>query len=912
MPVSNQGPVDEILSIEGMYSRVHQDYEYLIHCLEEVFEEVGQSELAQEFSEMGSDNKQELSDSLIHASSLAFQLINMVEENVANQVHRRQEILGGERASKGLWPHRLKQLQSEGKFNRDELYSLLKNTCVEPVLTAHPTEAKPSAMLAQLRELYLLLIKLEPSHWTPNEREQVRKEIKTVLERLWRSGEIKHFQPVVENEVEGVLYYFTEVFPDVVQKLDQNLLQALNHAGLEPEPGQESSLPLPQLSFGSWAGGDRDGHPLVTSQTTKKTLALMRQRAIQKVDEMLREVAPKLSFSKTLVAPDLQLNQFIDSTLKSFSPEVQESLQTLRFEPYHLAVELIRRKLSQQRGISVQELRQNLEMINSSLLRINSLRLSRQLIQPLIRHLDCFGFHLASLDIRQNSRFHEQALTELLKTAGLTDYDYENWDEGKRLTFLESELLSPRPFIIPGTPLEGEAAEVIATYQVLRDQLMEFGPNGLGSLIISMTRSLSDLLAVYILCREAGLATYDKGLICQLPIVPLFETVEDLQHSPKIMDQFLRHPVTQRSLKALQSNRESSRPQQQVMIGYSDSNKDAGILASQYNLHQAQRALSKIGMDQGVQIRFFHGRGGTVSRGAGPTDRFLEALPAGSIQSDLRLTEQGETIAQKYANLVTSCYNLEVLSAGVTYASQLEHDQEDLCREIAGQLAQFSQEKYQTLLKSEGFVDFYSQATPIDVIEQCRYGSRPSRRKGKRTLDDLRAIPWVFSWNQGRFYFPGWFGVGTALSRLKSECPDSFQSLLKNLRHFKLLNYVLLNVDTSLASSNPCIMQLYAELVTDLDLRDKIMEEILDEHQLTNSMLGEIFGGKREKRRPKLCRTLNLRAKPLELLHHYQVKLLKKWRALSPEQQTAEQGTTLLHSLKLCVNGIAAGERTTG
>ncbi len=399
-------------------------------------------------------------------------------------------------------------------------------------------------------------------------------------------------------------------------------------------------------------------------------------------------------------------------------------------------------------------------------------------------------------------------------------------------------------------------------------------------------------------------------MICALPVVPLFETEADLRGGADILREFLQHPLTQRSLK-LQA--QDSTPTQQVMVGYSDSNKDSGILASQWALHLGQRQMSAVGDELGVRIRFFHGRGGTISRGAGPTHRFLEALPVGSLSGDVRLTEQGETIAQKFANQNTATYNLELLLAGttgVTLGGKKGDSREHEMEPIADQLAIWSRDAYKKLLHTEGFIEFFQGATPIDALEHARIGSRPARRTGKRSVEDLRAIPWVFSWNQSRFYLPGWYGIGSALRRLSNEDTLAFEQLTGDVRNWPFMRYVLTNVETTLASADLELMSAYAELVEDRAVRARFMDEISAEWHRSREMLARIFGQSFETRRPRMNETLELRARALKLLHHQQIALLRQWRELRKNDEA--QAEAMLPQLLLSINAIASGLRTTG
>jgi phosphoenolpyruvate carboxylase len=464
--------------------------------------------------------------------------------------------------------------------------------------------------------------------------------------------------------------------------------------------------------------------------------------------------------------------------------------------------------------------------------------------------------------------------------------------------------LAPR-----GARLGAKAQEILETYTVIADHLAGHGPEGLGALIVSMTRDVSDLLTVYVLAREAGLLRQtEHGIACMLPVVPLFETAEDLQRSPRILADFLDHPITRASLEL------RGRAVQQVMLGYSDSNKSSGLFASHWNLHMAQYFLSDAAKERGVHLQFFHGRGGTNSRGAGPTHRFMDSLANNSLSGSLRITEQGESIAQKYGSTPTAAYNLELLLAG-TAATTLRHTipYERNARRIAlgDRLSELSEAAYRELVGMDGFLAFWGEATPIDALEHSYIGSRPARRTGRRTLEDLRAIPWVFSWLQSRYYLPAWYGLGTALARLEQADAAAFDFVRESAQHWPFMRYVLYNAETSLASADLEIMRDYAGLVRDASVRERFYQIISDEYRRTETQIDRIFGAPRAQRRPRMQATLDLRDAALRTLHHRQIALLRTWRAhRAGGDETA--ANALLPSLLLSINAIASGERTTG
>jgi phosphoenolpyruvate carboxylase len=672
---------------------------------------------------------------------------------------------------------------------------------------------------------------------------------------------------------------------------------------------------VPKLTFGTWIGGDRDGHPLVTPEVTSKALRMLRRAALELLRTQILEVAGQLTLSRHLNHVPDNIETRIDELAFTLADDTVANDLHQRFqeEPWrHLAALIAARLRKQIAGgpgyDSPERLARDLDLIAETIRENGCHHLAEQQLRPLRQTLEIFGFHLATLDVRQNSDFHDRAIAQLLVAAGIPDGgNYAEWPEDRRLEFLNRELESPRPFLHDRCPAGTEADLVLDAYRVLASHLRDHGPGGIGSLIVSMTRQLSDLLGVFLLAREAGLATPSAdGLVCPVEVVPLFETMDDLDHSPEILAAFLDHPMVRR-------RRSSS---QQIMLGYSDSNKDCGILTAGWALHRAQRALSKTAAEHDITPRFFHGRGGTISRGAGPTHWFMAALPHGSMSGGFRMTEQGETIPQKYSNLANATYNLELLVAGaaVTTAQHQQPDPDtDPARDFFPDLSASSRRAYQDFLRADGFIDFYRRATPIDALENSRIGSRPARRSGKKghSISDLRAIPWVFSWTQARFYLPGWFGVGSALEALKSSAPDRFKAFKESIPRSPFTSYTLTNVETNLASANPELMRAYAELVEDTAVREKFMGLIRDEFNRTRDLLAELLDGQMHERRPRMAKTLEIREAPLRVLHLQQIELLREWRGLlaAGEESRAE---SLYPRLLLSINAISAGLRTTG
>jgi phosphoenolpyruvate carboxylase len=895
--------------------KADQDLSHLLQCLHEVLTEIGEADLAATLTGDGAERPDGISDrQFAQLCSIVFQLLNIVEENAAVQERRRRETAEGLAAEPGTLGWAFARLKEQG-VAAERIARLLPEIRVEPVLTAHPTEAKRATVLEWHRELYLRILDLENRTWTPQERRRIREQIKVLLERLWRTGEIFLEKPDVASERRNAMHYLAGVFPDVLPLLDARFQDAWDDAGFPAELVDEPDE-WPRVSFGLWVGGDRDGHPLVTAEVTAETLGELRARAVALIERQLVALARRLSLSDLLQAPPDTLRERIAIGVRELGAAGEQAVARNPEEPWRQFVNLMLARLP--RGadraaspvyVKPAELQADLALLDASLVQAGAGRLAAADVRPLARLVQAFGFHLATLDVRQNSAFHDRALVQLAAAAGVDAAGFDTWTEDERLRFVTRELASPRPFVREGQRVGSEADAVLDCYRVLRACIDRNGRPGIGPLIVSMTRSVSDLLVVYLLARDAGLLTFGPdGPVCALPVVPLFETIEDLERSPAILEQFLAHPITTRTLASLRPV-----PTQQVMIGYSDSNKDGGIVASFWHLYRAQHALADVTERAGVRLRLFHGRGGTISRGAGPTHRFLSALPPRTLSGKLRMTEQGETIAQKYANRLTAVFNLELLLAGTIATTALGHTADRAphpAEPLMDRLAAASRRAYQDLVRADDFVSFFREATPIDVIEASRIGSRPARRTGQQTIADLRAIPWVFSWSQARFYLSGWFGAGAALESMGREDPDAFERLRTCAFEWPPLRYLITNISSSVMAADPEVMALYAGLVTDEGRRDRMMERITAELDASRRMLEQIFGGPLVERRPRAASSLARRANRLRLLHEQQVRLLRRWRPA--REAGTNEADVLLIDLLVTVNGIAGGLGTTG
>jgi len=914
--------------IKTLLGKPYRDLEFLLQCFSEVLQENKENELASQIpwlSETVPDFGNHDQKKIFHLYSIAFQLLNLAEVNGAVQNRRQKQEKEGLDSVNGLWGSVLIDLKQQGVEGK-KILEQFKQIEVEPVLTAHPTEAKRPVVLSLYRQLYLLLVKLENSMYNSYERDEVKHDIKRILHKLWFIGEIFIEKPAVESELENVLHYYYKVFPEVLPFLDFRLKQAWKQVGFEAEL-IEDTTGFPSVTFGNWVGGDRDGHPLVNAGVTQYTLNAFRLHAFKLIISKLDELSDKLS----IYCDSEILPAAFTKRLHQLEIVTEQLNMGPGNEPFRYFLKLLKQNLPvverSEGGLELHqtpysyrnsgELTNDLILLKKALKHFGAWSIADYDVQKLLRHLDIFGFHLARLDIRQNSEYYEEALLEIIRTSMPLRHQSLAKDKEKLREFILKELDQNRPFISRPDMLESEPArEAVQTFLTLAGHIRIWSERALGSLIVSMTRNTVDLLSVYLFVREAGLSgNSQQGMICPMPVVPLFETIEDLKKSPQIMDEFLSHPLTRNSLEYVKESRNRQQLVQDVMIGYSDSNKDGGIIASTWYLYDAQVKLSEVGKKHGVNIRFFHGKGGTISRGAGPTHWFLKSLPASTLFGLIRVTEQGETIERKYANKGNAAYNLELLLAGTTHRTILntleKHGSEESLQELFSYMAEESYRAFKGLTAHPSFIRFYEQATPIDVIESSKIGSRPSRRRGKRTLEDLRAIPWVFSWTQSRMHISSWYGVGSTLSKMKHEEGDKY-TLLKNLsRSDDFVRYVLTNVDTSLAATDEHIMTMYAQLVEDSKVRSDILGQLLNELKLTRDMMLDLLQSPISERRVSHHHSTRLRAEALLPLHREQVSLLRSWR-MAKNERNVSKSEELLQKLLRSVNAIANAMGTTG
>ncbi len=890
-------------------SKIKDDFIYLIETFSEMLVSVGEDELAKKLPWINENptlaNTTKIADQkIIQALSIAFQLLNLVEENNATHYRRKSEFFMGPESIRGSWAETLNTLKDDG-YSESQIGTVLAKLNVMPVLTAHPTEAKRVTVLEIQRELYQLLVKRENPNWSPQEQDVLHHEILGLLERWWLTGDIYLEKPDLADERNNLLYYFANVFPKALNISDQRLKFAWKQSGYDPKKLSLAEQ-YPLLKLGSWVGGDRDGHPFVTPEFTADTLKKHREVALDLHMRNLKDLARKISISSKLTNTPVWFLEEISKRVEEFGDAGVHAVERNPNEPWRQFTNLLILKLERTINLSGSDnyyespsaLLEDLKILEKAFTSVGSEMIVEDLIFPIERQILCFGFHLAKLDIRQNSSYHDKVMEQMLTAAGFDKTDFSNWSEQERLDFINTELNINRPFLPAGFSCGLEADNVLGYFRVIKDFTDQYGNEGIGTIIVSMTRSLSDLLVVYLFLREVGLNSAD------FQVAPLLETIGDLESGEDILDAFLSHPKTKERLE------KSNNRFQEIMLGYSDSNKDGGILSSRWTIYKTEAKLTATARKHDVELTFFHGRGGTISRGGGKIHRFLDSMPPGSVSGSIKMTIQGETIANQFANLLNATYNLEMFLSGTAkQAAQSSLDDEfEAIFPTLDELVTKSNATYRSLLDHPGFIEFYSQATPIDVLEESKIGSRPARRTGQRSLEDLRSIPWVFSWNQSRFNLTGWFGVGHALQAMKESDPETYTNFKKLAEDWPFFKYLIIQIETNLLNSDPTIMNKFADYVQNHELKSEIMSLIMDDYNFALAATDHVMGSEKATRRSTKVKDSQLRKEALDMLHELQLRYL----GMKRNAKSGDNISNLLNHLLLTVNALSGGLKSTG
>jgi phosphoenolpyruvate carboxylase len=860
-------------------------------------------------------------ESVAQAFTIYFQLINVAEDNHRARVLRGRIRAESPRPIADSIRAAISELWQDG-VDDSEMQLIVDRLQIEPVFTAHPTEAKRRTVISKLRHIGRLMSELDAGNLLPTEESRAKQELQAEISILWLTAQSRVAKPLVTDEVKTGLHYFEttlwEVVPQVYRAMQSALEEFYPHV----------TMPRRFLTFGSWIGGDRDGNPNVTAFVTAETLRLHRGLALSKHAEKVRRLNRSLSLSEKLHQPSAELMSLLQEEAADFSRHMRFLAEQYPEEPYRLLAAALKANLDDANHDPVKsrllendnspmadiraasDLIQPLERIDRSLRNGRTDTIADSMLKDLLIQADVFGVSVARLDIRQLSDAHDQALAEVFATLGISK-DYQQLAEEQRVQLLTQQLAAKTPDLGDPSSYSEATGEILKLFRVISRAVELYGSEVIGPYIISMTKGVDDVLGVLLLAKWHGLCLREDGKKQSLPaIAPLFETREDLVAAPNIMQRLFEHP-------SYRAHLEMQAREQIVMIGYSDSNKDAGFLTATWELYQAQDKLQQCCRGAGVGLTLFHGRGGTIARGGGPTNRAILAQPPGSVEGRIRITEQGEVINEFYFHREIAKRHLEQLVSAVLIASSPGHKRISTPKaawiSTMEQLAATAYTAYRTFVyETPEVLEYWQEATPINELSGMRIGSRPARRKGGDVFAGLRAIPWGFSWMQSRHNLPAWFGVGQALAEFVSsgQREQRLAHLREMYKHWPFFTTLIDNVQLALGKSDMGIARLYANLVRDEGIREQVYSAILGAFEETVHWVIEVAGQKSLlDNEPLLQRSIRLRNPYVDPLNFIQLRLLKELRENGLDEDSHARAQ---HSLFITINGIAAGLKNTG
>lgn len=864
---------------------------------------------------------------VVRAFSIYFSLANIAEEDYQHRQRQRRINANGP-----LWRGSFEETLNEvrdGGVDSAQLQTLLNNLAYIPVITAHPTESKRRTVMEHLRKIFLTSKLLDEVRLGQHEEEEIHRQLKRQIQLLWKTDEVRARRPHVRDEIINGLFYFKVSLFQAVPEAYRQLEEAVNKVyGNHLAAGETIRVPS-FLRFGSWIGGDRDGNPNVKPETMVMAVRLQMQTALRHYLDCIAELMRILTHSTPLITPSEALIKSIHQDLNEcpnaffgdsdrFSREpyrrklyliLYRLRDNLRTVEYHLLPES---ELSPPKGLGYAtegQFLQDLYCIRDSLISHGDSNIAAGELQNLIRLVESFGFYLLRLDTRQESGRHTEAVAELLQHLGIHSA-YLELPESERQALLSAQLAREEKNAIEQQQLTSATRETLEVFHVIAKMRQEVSGQAFGRYVISMTHAASHVLEVMLLARLAGLAGRTQARWhCSLHISPLFETIEDLEHIEPVMTALLDDPSYRALLQA-------SGNQQEVMLGYSDSCKDGGILSSSWKLYEAQKKVTALTGDRNVKCRIFHGRGGTIGRGGGPTFDSILSQPQGTVHGQIKFTEQGEVLSSRYSNIETAVYELSMGMSGLIKASAcLVQPPQEEKRDYLGVmdlLAEAGESAYRELTETTpGFQDYFYEATPVNEIGLLNIGSRPSHRnKGDRSKSSVRAIAWIFGWAQARHTFPAWYGIGSALEQWRSGAPNRLAKLQAMYQEWPYFRAMLSNIQMSLAKAEMHIAEQYAGLCLDPETGQRIFKMIQDEYIRTMTQVLHIVGARvLLEENPSLALSLKRRDPYLDPLNHIQATLLRRTRdpALTSEERQNWQDP-LLRS----INAIAAGMRNTG
>lgn len=860
---------------------------------------------------------------VVRAFSLYFSLVNLAEEAYQHQ-ERRRRMRKAPRPWPGSFDATLKEFRRDG-ITPEQLQILLSRLRYIPVLTAHPTEAKRRTVMEALRRIFLTSEKLNDPELTREERADIIERLESHIQILWNTDEVRDQRPTVQDEVHNGLFYFQESLFAAVPRMYRELEDAVQR--VYGEDGQGVGVTVPSfVRFGSWIGGDRDGNPNVTPEITAFAVRLHTKTVLLEYLHRILRLSHILTHSIRLCPPSAAFLTSLEEDERYCAQAFKDHPERFRNEPYRRKLYLIRYRMernlvaikAQLEGVDVspgpdayaseEEFLRDLYALRDSLISHGDVGIARGELQDLIRIAETFGFFLVRLDIRQESGRHSAAVADILANAAIP-VDYASLDESARLTRLGELLAGRTPLRYDAAALSPETRGCLDVFRVMARLRQDISKQAFGTYVVSMTHEASHIMEVMFLAKLVGLADrHGNDWSCNIRITPLFETIEDLGRIQTVMEALLDHPIYASLLDA-------SGNLQEVMLGYSDSCKDGGILASSWNLYEAQKKILAITSKRDVRCRLFHGRGGTVGRGGGPTHESILAQPPGTVLGEIKFTEQGEVLSYKYSNRETAVYELTMGVTGLLKASRglIEApvpERKDYLA-ILDQLAALGEDAYRQLTdRTPELLDYFYEATPVYEIGLMNIGSRPSHRaKGVRSKASIRAIPWVFGWAQSRHTLPAWYGIGMAIETWRQNAPERLAKLQQMYQEWPFFRALLSNTQMSLFKANMQIAAEYAKLCKESGAT-RIFQTVESEYHRTVTQVLHVANGKQLiEENPPLALSLTRRNPYLDPLNYIQIMLLRRYR--DPQLGDVERAAWL-NPLLRSINAIAAGMRNTG
>lgn len=873
---------------------------------------------------------------VVRAFSIYFSLINIAEETHQQNLRYAESRLNGPNWI-GSFDVTLQDLHQQG-VTAKQIQVILDRLAYIPVMTAHPTESKRRTILDALVRITRTNKLLDPEQQTDLEQNLLIQQISNQIQTLWKTDEVRAHKPRVKDEILYGLAYFNECLFEAVPKAYRNLEQAI--AKVYPAQEDQPAIQVPSFfRFGSWIGGDRDGNPNVKPETTVMALRLQSRAVLSAYIEHIQGLIDTLTHSIHFCNPSVEFLDNLEQDIKYCQRSFSDRAELFINEPYRRKLSIMRCRLrhnlldlnyyldiddldpdtpviqtvekdpdiDKYKYNSETEFLRDLVIIRESLIGHGDEAIANTGLKDLIRLVETFGFYLLHLDVRQESTRHTQAVSELLQRHNI---NYEALDEIQRMETLSQFIAKPATSIDDSSSLTEETRETLAVFEVMASMRDEISHEAFGSYVISMTHAASHVMEVMLLAHQAGMVgKRDDEWYCDIHVAPLFETIEDLECIEPVMTSLLDNPTYSALLKV-------SGNEQEVMLGYSDSCKDGGILASAWNLYEAQKTVTRLTNNRGIECRLFHGRGGTIGRGGGPTHESILSQPEGTVHGQIKFTEQGEVLSFKYSNVDTAVYELGMGVSGLIKAScnlvqEENKDRRDFLA-IMDELAENGEAAYRQLTdNTPGFLDYFYEATPVNEIGLLNIGSRPShRRKQDRSKSSVRAIAWVFGWAQSRHTLPAWYGIGTALENWREQDSLRITTLQKMYHEWPFFRAMLSNTQMALFKAELDIAHEYSKLCVDKEVAEKIYNMVNEEYERTITQVLNITGGQRLlEENQTLYLSLKRRNPYLDPLNYIQLTLLKRFRSeILPETEKDSWLNPLLRS----INGIAAGMRNTG